>query len=97
MENIHVFCHTCHKHCLIYPHIPLGCNEVTESTHSVPEAESQDRPDNTEEVQDVQSDVAESTELIEHLKPSGSTEPTIDPAEELEQSTGPSLDYALIA
>lgn len=64
-----------------------GFNEITENTDSVPEAESQAQPDNTEEVQDVQSDVAESTELIEHLKPSGSTDPTNDPAEELEQST----------
>ncbi|KAM7423879.1 hypothetical protein PAMA_000309 [Pampus argenteus] len=63
-----------------------GFNQVTESAESVPEAESQDQPDNTEG-QDVQSDDAESTEPIEHLKPPASAEPTNEPAEDLEQST----------
>lgn len=80
---------------MTYSHMPLGCYQVTESIDSVPEAESQDQPDNTEG-QDVQSDAAESTEFIEQLKPSGATEPTNEPAEDLEQSTGPSLNYAFI-
>ncbi|KAM7406305.1 hypothetical protein PAMP_000691 [Pampus punctatissimus] len=63
-----------------------GFNQVTESTESVPEEESQDQPDNTEG-QDVQFDTAECTEPIEHLKPPAATEPTNEPAEDLEQST----------
>ena len=69
----------------MYPLMPLGCNQVTESV----EAESEDQPANTEEGQDIQSEATDSTDLIEHLKPSGSTEPTNDLLEELEQSTGP--------
>ncbi|XP_062277376.1 protein ELYS isoform X2 [Scomber scombrus] len=64
-----------------------GCNQVTESTDSFAEAESEDQPANIEEGQDIQSEATDSTELIEHLKPSGSTEPTNDLLEDLEQST----------
>ncbi len=69
----------------------LVCNQVTESTDSGPEVESQDQP-----AKDVQSEATESTEFTEHLKPSGATEPTYEPEEELEQSTGPSLNDAFV-
>ncbi|KAM9366695.1 protein ELYS [Symphorus nematophorus] len=62
------------------------CNRVTESMDSGAEVESQDQPV-TAEGQDVQSEAAESVVITEHLESSGSTEPTYEPEEELEQST----------
>lgn len=71
----------------------LVFNQVTESMDSGTEVETQDQPANATEP-DVQSDATEFTEFVEHLKPSEATEPTYEPEEELEQSTGPSLsDY----
>lgn len=66
----------------------LVCNQVTESTESGTEVRYQDQPA-TAAGQDVQSEATEPTEFIENLKPSGATEPTIEPEEELEQATGP--------
>lgn len=62
----------------------IVCNQVTESMDSGAEVKSPDLPVG----QDVQ------TESTEYLKLSVATEPTIDPAEELEQSTGLSLNDA---
>lgn len=73
----------------------LVCNQVTESTDSGTEVESQDQPA-TATVQDDQSEATESTEFTEHLKPSEDTEPTYKPEEEPEQTTGPSSNDAFI-
>ena len=54
------------------------CNQVSESTDSGTEVKTLDLPVG----QDIQTEFTESTE---YLKPS---EPAMDPAEELEQSTG---------
>lgn len=70
----------------------LVCNQVTESTDSGTEVESQDQP-LTATVQDDQS---EATEFTEHLKQCEDTEPTYKPGEEPEQTTGPSLKEAFI-
>ena len=70
--------------------ILLVCHQVTEGTDSGAEVESPDLPVE----QDVQTEASESTEFTEALKLSAAPEPTITPEEELEQSTGPSLNYA---
>ncbi|XP_019935488.2 protein ELYS isoform X2 [Paralichthys olivaceus] len=59
------------------------CNQVTEITDSGTEIESQDQPANAPE-QDVQSNVTESIEFTQHVKP---LEETNEPEEDLEQST----------
>ncbi|XP_051235126.1 protein ELYS isoform X7 [Dicentrarchus labrax] len=61
------------------------CDQVTERANSGIEVESQDQPVKATG-QDIQSEATESTEFIECLKPSGATEPTYEPEEELEQS-----------
>ncbi|XP_071344177.1 protein ELYS isoform X2 [Trachinotus anak] len=62
------------------------CDQVTESIDSGPGVESQDQPANATE-QDIQSKATESTELTDHLKPSGATELANKLEEDLEQST----------
>ncbi|XP_028257468.1 protein ELYS isoform X2 [Parambassis ranga] len=59
-------------------------NQVTESCDVSIEV-SENLP--VEDGQDPQSEVTEFPEPIEHPKPSAATEPTFDPADELEQST----------
>lgn len=80
---------------VVVPHMTLClrlvCNQVTETTDSGNEIESQDQT-MTATGQEAQSDVTQATEYTEHLNPPGATESTHDLEEELEQSTGPSLN-----
>lgn len=55
------------------------------------EAESQDQPVKSAE-QDVQSKTTESTEFTVHLKACEAEEPRNEPEDDVEQSTGPSLN-----
>lgn len=71
----------------------LVCNQVTESMDSGTEVECQDQPE-TAVGQEVQSEATESTEVTEQLKLFGASESKCELEEELEQSTGPSLDAA---
>lgn len=66
----------------------LVCNQVTESTDSGAEVQSPDLSVG----QDVLTETTESTEFTDYLKPSAAIEPTNEPEEELDQSTGLSLN-----
>ncbi|XP_008293363.1 protein ELYS isoform X2 [Stegastes partitus] len=61
-------------------------NQVTESSDSGAEVESQDLPVKTE-AQDIQTEPSEFPELTEQTEPSGATETGNEPAEDVEQST----------
>lgn len=73
----------------------LVCNQVTEYTDSSKEVEFQVEPALALR-QDVQSGANEATEFTKQLKSSEATEHTNSPEEELEQSTGPSLNNSAI-
>ena len=75
--------------------MPLVCDQVTESTDSGAGVESRDQEATAIE-QDVLQKATEITVLTEHLEPSGATEPTNEPEEGLDQSTGPFLNDAII-
>ncbi|XP_068586372.1 protein ELYS isoform X2 [Cebidichthys violaceus] len=59
------------------------CNQVPEIADSGPEVESTD----LRVAQDVQTEATEPTEFTEYMKPSAATEPTVEPEDDLEQST----------
>lgn len=71
--------------------LQLVFNQVTESTDSGNEIESQDQT-TTAAGLEAQLDATLATEYAEHLNPPAATESTHDLEEELEQSTGPSLN-----
>lgn len=76
-------------------YLVLVCDQVMEDTDFSTEVESQDQPVKTTQ-QDVQSKASESTESTVQLKISEADEPTNEPEEDIDQSTGPSLNDLLV-